>query len=476
MGARTATAGQRDNGKKTPYGGYLQRDVPAADPELTSTDPGTPMGELMRRYWQPVCLSEELTDLAHPIRIMGEDLIAFRDLKGRVGVMHRHCSHRGTSLEFGLLTERGIRCCYHGWLFDIDGTILETPGEPENSRVKESVCQGAYPAFERHGLVFAYMGPPEDKPDFPVFDSIDVPGNKVYAFSNRYDCNWMQVHENVADQVHTTIFHNGVGNRALMEGAPPTPDSALPAVFCGDIPIMEYQITDGGRTMICITTRRVDDKVWVRHNHFIVPNYLEIAGVFEDADQQKYFAGVSHVRWNVPHDDSNSSVFAWRYFNKEADPKGKGDASKLGVQGGDFLGGQTGERPLADRRRYPGDWDIVTGQRAIAVHAKENMGATDEGVAMWRKICRDALRGKTPGAWPNPANGGDVHHKAYTHDTIFVLPELADAEADLEMQRAVGRRVTEIVLDDSLPPGKERRREIKKRLKALEKDCRRQYD
>ena len=120
-------------------------------------------------------------------------------------------------------------------------------------------------------------------------------------------------------------------------------------------------------------------------------------------------------------------------------------------------------------------WDIVTGQRAIAVHAKENMGATDEGVAMWRKICRDALRGKTPGVWPSPANGGDVHHKAYTHDTIFILPVLADAKADSDMQLSVSRRVTEIVLDDSLPAGKERRREIKKRLKALEKDCRRQY-
>jgi nitrite reductase/ring-hydroxylating ferredoxin subunit len=108
--------------------------VPPPDPEITGSDAATPMGEFMRRYWQPVCLSEELTDLPHPIRIMGEDLIAFRDLSGRVGVVHRQCSHRGTSLEFAILTERGIRCCYHGWLFDIDGTIMETPGEPENSR------------------------------------------------------------------------------------------------------------------------------------------------------------------------------------------------------------------------------------------------------------------------------------------------------------------------------------------------------
>ena len=111
------------------YSGYHLRDVPAEDAELTHVGPGTPCGEYMRRFWQPVCLSQELTDLPHAVRILGEDLVAFRDKSGDVGVLHRHCSHRGTSLEYGIVAEHGIRCCYHGWLFDIDGTILETPGE-----------------------------------------------------------------------------------------------------------------------------------------------------------------------------------------------------------------------------------------------------------------------------------------------------------------------------------------------------------
>ena len=339
------------------------------------------------------------------------------------------------------------------------------------------MCHGAYPAFERHGLVFAYMGPPDEKPDFPVYDSIDVPGNKIYAFSNWYDCNWLQLHENIADQVHTTIFHNGVGSRSLMEGGATRTDNALGAPFCGDIPVMEYRITDGGRGMVCINTRRVDDKVWVRHNHFLVPNYLEIAGLFEDMEALKYFTGVGHVRWNVPHDDTTSSVFSWRYFNKEADPKGMGDASKLGVEGGDFLGGQTGSRPREEQHRYPGDWDILVGQRPIAVHAKENLGTTDEGVAMWRKICRDALHGKTPSAaWPGPASdGGEAHFNAYCQDTIFAIPERPDADEDREMTRDVGRRVTDIITDESLSSGRDRKRAIRKRLKALEKELQKRY-
>ena len=339
MDAGKRGSNNRDNAKNIPYSGYYQRDVPPPDPEITSSDAGTPMGELMRRYWQPVCLSEELTDLPHPIRVMGEDLIAFRDLSGRVGVVHRQCSHRGTSLEFGLLTERGIRCCYHGWLFDVDGTILETPGEPEGSRVKDSLCHGAYPALEQHGLVFAYMGPPDHKPDFPVYDSIKVTGTKVYPMSNWFGCNWLQVQENIADPIHTTIFHNGIGNRALMEGQPPGSGTSLPGAWGAELPINEYKVTDDGAGMVYIVIRRLGDLVWVRNNHFILPNCIEISGLFEEGKAQKYFSRVAFVRWVVPHDDANSTIFGWRYFNKEIDPKGVGDPSNLGSERADFLAG-----------------------------------------------------------------------------------------------------------------------------------------
>ena len=140
----------RDSGIRTDgaYRGYDTRSQNSDNRpealELLLTGPGTAMNEYFRRYWQPVCLSEQLTDAPKAIRILHEDLVAFRDRSGDVGVLRRRCSHRGSSLEFGIVSEHGIRCCYHGWLYDVDGTILETPCEPADSRLKQTVCQGAY--------------------------------------------------------------------------------------------------------------------------------------------------------------------------------------------------------------------------------------------------------------------------------------------------------------------------------------------
>ena len=150
------------------YGGYYHSQVPKEDEELTHVGPGTPAGEYLRRFWQPVCYADELGDTPVGLKILGEELVAFRDFSGRIGLVEAHCPHRGTSLEFGLVSERGIRCCYHGWLFDVDGTILETPGEPAGSTFKDRLCHGAYPTQEHCGTVFAYMGPPDKMPPFPI--------------------------------------------------------------------------------------------------------------------------------------------------------------------------------------------------------------------------------------------------------------------------------------------------------------------
>src|SRR2546422_8020728 len=109
----------------TRFGAYYHRDVPQEDTELTHTNPETPCGEYLRRFWQPICFTDELRDVPDRVRVLGEDLVVFRDFRGAIGLLELHCPHRGTSLEFGLIPERGIRCCYHGWLFDVDGVILE---------------------------------------------------------------------------------------------------------------------------------------------------------------------------------------------------------------------------------------------------------------------------------------------------------------------------------------------------------------
>ena len=153
------------------YGGYWQREVPKEDVELTHVGPGTPCGEYLRRYWQPVILSEDLKDLPKKIRIMGEDLVIFRDFGGKIGLLALHCSHRGTSLEYGVISERGLRCCYHGWLYDVDGKVLEIPGQSVGNTYHERLYHPAYPTLEYKGLVFAYMGPPDKRPAFPSYDT-----------------------------------------------------------------------------------------------------------------------------------------------------------------------------------------------------------------------------------------------------------------------------------------------------------------
>jgi nitrite reductase/ring-hydroxylating ferredoxin subunit len=227
-----------------PYGGYHRRVVPPEDAELTHVGPGTPCGEYMRRFWWPVCLWEQIGDLPHAIRILGENLVAFRDKSNRVGVLHRHCSHPGTSLEYGIPSERGLRCCYHGWLFDVDGRILETPGEPPESRLRNNFVHGAYPALEYHGLVFAYLGPPRGKPDFPVLDTFEEPNTQIKPYSIWHPCNYLQVMDNLPDFFHTCILHNGIGNAALARGEAET-DMKVDMPF-EVFPVTEFRPIDEG--------------------------------------------------------------------------------------------------------------------------------------------------------------------------------------------------------------------------------------
>jgi len=145
---------------KEPFSGYYHREVPEHDRELTEVGPETPCGEYLRRFWQPVGMTSELKDLPKRVRIMGEDLVLFRDGRAKIGLLELHCSHRGTSLEFGMVERCGIRCCYHGWLYDVDGRVLETPGEPPESTFKDRFFHGAYPTIEYKGLIFAYRAPP----------------------------------------------------------------------------------------------------------------------------------------------------------------------------------------------------------------------------------------------------------------------------------------------------------------------------
>ena len=133
--------------------------VPSFDPDLIEVEAGTPTGEMLRRYWHPFAVAADATGVPKAVRVLGEDLILFRDGQGRPGLVHPRCCHRGTTLYYGKVEDDGIRCCYHGWRFDVDGTLLEAPGQgvEAQARLRERVKLGAYPAFEYKGLVFAYL-------------------------------------------------------------------------------------------------------------------------------------------------------------------------------------------------------------------------------------------------------------------------------------------------------------------------------
>ncbi len=448
------------------FTGYQQRNKPGPDLELTSTEPGTPMGEYMRRYWQPVCLSEELKDVPKAIRIMSEDLVVFRDKSGDIGVMHRHCSHRGASLEYGIIAEHGIRCCYHGWHYGIDGRLLDAPCEADPTRLKETVCQGAYPAFERHGLVFAYMGPPESQPPFPEFDSYGFPADtKLVPFSNIYPCNWLQVYENIMDHMHTAVLHN----KMVVDGVDAAVADGVSLEGFGDMPVMQWEPTRTGNGCVFVAGRRLpDDKVWVRITEMVFPNYLQIGSLLPTAARERH--GTSGcTRWNVPVDDEHMIIFGYRHFNSTVDPDGLGVEADCGVDKIDFLEGQTGNRSYEEGQRAPGDWEALVSQRPIAIHALEHPGSSDVGVYLCRKLLREAVRGK---ASPDPlyerltAEGRSL--PLYAQDSVLHAAELPRAE-DRKLVLSLGKRVLDIMRSaDDLPTPAQRDAFVREQLDRID--------
>ena len=212
---KNESSGRDDTAKETrwarrPYDVHAINQPLEPDLELLQVGPGTPGGEYFRPFWQPVAMTSQLGEKPVAIRILGEDLVVFRDLQGDIGLLHKHCAHRRASLEFWGIEQKGIRCCYHGWHFDVDGTTLETPGVPEDSEIRHTICQGAYPVHEFKGLGFAYMGPPEKQPAFPHYDSMEIPDHDMVPYSISSSCNLLQESENSIDPYHSVFLHGRV--------------------------------------------------------------------------------------------------------------------------------------------------------------------------------------------------------------------------------------------------------------------------
>jgi len=408
----------------TPYSAYYRSEVPKEDEFLTHSGPGTPLGEYLRRFWQPVAGSRELNDLPVVVKIMGEELVVFRDKSNRVGVLELHCTHRGTSLEYGIITERGIRCCYHGWLMDVDGKILETPGEPPDSTFKDRLFHGAYPTHEFGGLVFAYMGPPDKKPAFPLYDSYERPGFHVYSpGKNLYPCNWLQIIENDMDPVHTTFLHARVSGLQR-------PTSFL------EIGTIDWMETPIG--MIYMHSRRLGDHVFVRMNDNILPNAAQAAPSAKAGLEEGLDLPLGPV-WCVPVDDQNTMKFRIRLYRDGDTPSYKMNP------------GLTGDRPYEERQRKPDDYEAQTGQRPIAIHALEHQGSTDRGVIMFRRQVANGIRAVQKGEDPQGITRKEGETvPTYCNNTTMSIPHPPTEDEDRKLLLSTGRRLAESYL--KVPP------------------------
>jgi phenylpropionate dioxygenase-like ring-hydroxylating dioxygenase large terminal subunit len=410
---------------KARYSGYHHRHVPEEDTELTHVGPDTPCGEYMRRFWQPIGFSDELKDLPHRVKILGEELVVFRDGSGEVGLLELHCPHRGTSLEFGLVGAEGIRCCYHGWLFGCDGAILETPGEPAKSTLKDRLFHGAYPVREAHGMVFAYLGPPEQMPAFPSYDSFARPGFRMIPGRKYfYPCNWLQILENAMDPAHTAFLHT------IVSGAVFTDEF-------GVLPELEFAETPVG--MIYIATRRVGDNIWARMVENVLPNLQQVAPIWETGRHEHPFSGPMMSRWIVPLDDTNTMLIEFRHVSETegvVTPAWWADREIM-------LPGQLAADSYEESQRHPGDFESQVSQRPVAVHGLEHLGATDRGVSLFRNQVRRGIRAVKAGRDPDGLSRDGAVIPTYCNDTVVRVPPARTPALDKQLMRETGRRLAE---------------------------------
>ena len=447
-------AGKKRGQKSFPlYGGYYQTGDPPEDEELTHVGPGTPGGEYLRCFWHPVAMTSELTDIPLLVRILEEDLVLFRDLDGRYGLLHRRCVHRRASLEYGKCEQRGLRCCYHGWLWDVDGGLLEAPGEPPDTPLLGKVRQGAYPVEVHNGIVFAYLGPPQSRPAFPVYDTFDTAGAEMVPYVSDYPCNWLQIFENAMDPVHSVFLHTRVNGPSFSD-------------TWGNMSVKEYYKTKGG--FFYTNARRVEDKIWVRIHHIILPNFGQAGAVLSmDGKSPRYFGRPVFTRWVVPVDNETSRVIAWANYGERSDPPRKEWMTPETIE--IIEGGEPRTRSLDEALRKPGDYEAFVGQGRITRHAKENLATSDKGVAMFRKRLRTDIRARAKGKLPYQLSENVAAPiPTYAGDNVLKIPLKKGAD-DEALLLEVSRRVAKSLTNGDRLKGTERDQFVAGEMKTIEK-------
>ncbi len=377
---------------------------------LTRTGPGTPMGDLFRRYWLPALLAEELPEADCPpvrVKLLGERLIAFRDTQNRLGLMDEFCAHRGVSLWFGRNEENGLRCSYHGWKYDVTGQCVEIPSEPNNPKLCQRMKLKSYPLIERGGVLWTYMGSAERQPAPPAYEWIDMPPSQRYVSKRLQESNYLQAMEGGLDSIHSTFLHRGsVEDDPLLKR-----DADSAAMIKGDASPVFLPLVSPAGLHICTRRNVGEDRYFWRVTQFLMPCF----NLFPP-----YGDNPCGGHALVPRDDEDCWVFNIDYHPRRAlneaelqgAKQGRGvhvpliDGSYLPVANrrNDYLMDRAAQKA---RRTFSGvrgvgvqDAAIQESMGLIADRPREHLVATDKGIVMTRRRLLDAAAALTRGEAP----------------------------------------------------------------------------
>jgi phenylpropionate dioxygenase-like ring-hydroxylating dioxygenase large terminal subunit len=407
-------------------GTHEQREAPYQ--HLTQTSRGTPSGELLRRYWQPVGLSGDVTPNGAPraIRILGENLVLYRDDRGRPGLLARKCAHRCADLSYGRVEDGGLRCIYHGWLYDVDGKCLEQPGEPKTSTFKEKVHQPSYPCHEAGGAIWAYFGPGEP-PLFPNYPAVIASEDIRYTARWLANCNWLQGNEGNIDPIHTSYLHRFELTDAV--------EKARMGVFHIDH-APELSIEDTRFGLRVYTQRQMPDSddFILRITNQVMPNACAINGAEANAGP-----GGCSMFWHVPIDDEHH----WRFeftFHVKGVPKETMTAQYASEKdAADRPQRNPDNRYLQDRdsmehsylgmgKCFPAhDLFVTESQGAIHEQADEHLASSDVAIARARRLLAEAIRTMEAGGDPRGVVRDPVEN---VFDDIVVITKQLPAGTD----------------------------------------------
>ena len=437
---------------------------------ITRVGPGTPCGNLMRHYWQPVALVDEFDPrldermLQRPlkaVRVLGQDFILFKDNQQRWALLDRDCPHRNADLSFGRHEGDGVRCPFHGWKFDATGRCMDTPGEPVGSRLCDRIQQGAYPVIERSGVLFAWLGEPGKEPPFPEFDCFVAPVSHTFAYKGMWHCNWLQAFEVGLDPVHTSFLHRFLNDAPLEDIGDNAAGKQFRSASAGDFSGERWPMTRVMREFhrpdisseprpwgLQITTLRpmIDELTHVRISHGIFPHTFVIP----------LSETMTITQMHVPIDDTRTYWYAFfTSFDKPVDKEVMRLQRAQFIPGSAFIPkagkhndwGFNAQEQRTTTFLGMGEEDInvhdqwaVESMGAIQDRTREHLGTTDKVIMANRRMLVAAIETVAAGGLPPGVGDPSLSDQMKGPDTVDGIAP-AGSWAQWWLQQTEAKRV-----------------------------------